>query len=57
MYTKQDYLNAIVLSPTQYMTLVEPKFEGQTAMDEEGNCSVYWSSEGKLYVRHMNILD
>ena len=55
MYTKEDFTNAIVLEVDQYLKLVNPKFEGQTPANEDGDYSMYFSSENKLYVRHTNL--
>ena len=53
--SKEEQENAIVLNPTDYLKLTDPKFEGQTRTRDNGDYSIYFSCNGKYYVRHTNL--
>ncbi len=40
------------ITSEEYMDLVNPKFVGQTRLDENNMYYMCWESEGKLYKTH-----
>lgn len=48
-YTQSQFNNAIIKDKAHYLTLDNPKFEGQTRADSEGNYKMYFSCNGELY--------
>lgn len=56
-YTQQDFAAATEITSTQYLKLLDPKFEGQTRMDQDGNYSMYFSCNGVLYMIRRSLLN
>lgn len=52
-----DYTKATLISSKDYLLLINPIFEGQTKCNENGDYTMYFTSENKLYKINKNILD
>lgn len=57
MYNQQDFNNAVIKDAAHYLTLENPRFEGQTSADKEGNYKMYFSNNGELYCYEHNLFN
>lgn len=52
-YTQEQFNNATFISNTEYLTMDNLTFEGQTRANSDGKYKMYWSDpHGNLYVTH-----
>jgi len=47
--------DCILITPLQYMELENPKFEGQTRLDDNNMYFMVFSDNGKLYKIHNHL--